>query len=296
MKDYLNEFIGFLSHVKKSSQNTIDSYKRDILKFCEYLCEHNIKDAALVSEELINNYFLLLEASGKSFSTITRVVSSVKMYYKFLNSIGKRSDIPLIKTNSPKVQKILPEILTTDEVQLLLSQPDIKDLKGIRDKAMLEILYATGIKVSELISITVDSVNLQLGFIKLGSKRTERTVPLYKSAIRSLSLYINQVRNSIISDVNQQVLFSNMNGGVLTRQGVWKIIKGYANSAGITKDITPHTIRHSFASHLLENGANLEDVKDLLGYSDISSTQIYTQIIKNKYSNVYSKYHPLGRK
>ena len=174
-----------------------------------------------------------------------------------------------------------------------MDQPDISDVKGIRDKAMLELMYATGIKVSELISLEIGSVNLQIGVLKIG--RDERIVPLYDEALKILSLYISQVRSVIVTNPREKMLFTNMNGTVLTRQGFWKIIKSYASKAGIKKDITPHTIRHSFAAHLLENGANLEDIKELLGYSDISSAQVYAQIVSNKYRGKYKQFHPMAR-
>ncbi len=295
MKEFLNEFISYLKLVKKSSANTVDSYQRDLLQYMNYLEKNNINNPTTVSNETVSEYISSLSRSGKSASTVTRATSSIKAYYKFLNSINKRQDIPVLNVNTTTQAKSLPIILDLPEIQALLDQPDTGDIKGIRDKAMLETLYATGIKVSELISLTIEDVNLQVGFIKSGKGKNERIVPLHKGAIKILSLYINQIRPAIVSDFNNSILFTNMNGSVMTRQGFWKILKGYAKSAGIEKDITPHSIRHSFAYHMLENGADIEDIKDLLGHVDISSTQIYTQIIKSKYSKSYSKFHPLAR-
>lgn len=295
MKDYLNEFIVHLRLIKKSSSNTIESYKRDISKYLQFLKDKNITDPSAVSENTVSQYITVLESNGKSASTITRVVSSLKGYYRFLNSLNPASEIPYIKSVSMKKDKTLPIILEVSEIQALLDQPDTKDIKGIRDRAMLETLYATGIKVSELISLNIDDVNLQSDFIKSGRGKNERIVPIHKGASKILSIYINQIRPAIVTDLTNLTLFVNMNGTALTRQGFWKILKGYVAAAGIEKEITPHTIRHSFAYHLLENGADLNDIKDLLGHVDISSTQIYSQMFKNKYAKSYTKFHPLAR-
>ena len=296
MKDYLNEFNSYLSLIKKSSRNTIDSYKSDVLKFWDFLSDNNIYDTSIASEEIINSYIISFNNAGKSSSTITRIVSSLKCYYKFLQSIGKRDVLPKIRSGISKPTKSLPQFLDTSEVKLLLAQPDDTDPKGIRDKAMLELLYATGIRVSELIEMEISALNLDLEIIKIKSDKSERVIPIYKDAIKTLSLYVKHVRPGIVTDVKQTKLFTNMSGAVLTRQGFWKILKYYADKAGITKDITPHTIRHSFAIHLLENGAELPDIKELLGHSDISTTQVYSQIIKNKYSKSYRNFHPLAGK
>lgn len=296
MKEYLNEFIYHLKLIKKSSNNTVESYKRDVSKYLLYLKENNIKDSAAVSDELISRYISTLVLEGKSSSTITRVGSSIKGYYKFLNSLNPSLNVPTFKTSLQKSRdKKIPVILEVSEIQKLLDQPDMNDIKGIRDRVMLETLYATGIKVSELISLNIDDINLQSDFIKSGNGKNERIVPIHKTAAKLLSLYINQIRPVIVNDVTNLTLFVNMNGSSLTRQGFWKILKSYALAAGIDKEITPHTIRHSFAYHLLENGADLNDIKDLLGHVDISSTQIYSQMIKNKYAKSYAKFHPLAR-
>ena len=296
MKEYLNEFIYHLKLNKKSSNNTIESYKRDVSKYLSYLDENNVKDSAAVSDELITRYISSLAIEGKSSSTITRVGSSIKGYYKFLNSLNASFSVPKFKSSFQLNQdKKFPVILEISEIQKLLDQPDMNDIKGIRDRAMLETLYATGIKVSELISLNIDDVNLQSDFIKSGNGKNARIIPIHKTAAKMLSLYINQIRPVLVNDVTDLTLFVNMNGSSLTRQGLWKILKSYAVSAGIDKEITPHTIRHSFAYHLLENGADLNDIKDLLGHVDISSTQIYSQMIKSNYAKSYTKFHPLAR-
>lgn len=294
MKDYLSEFRSYLSLIKKSSANTVESYVRDISKFSDFASQNKVDDITSVSSDFIEKYITYISAA-KTESTVTRTISSLRCYYKFLSSIDMCKNIPIesMKTAKSKPDKKLPEILDIDEVRRLLEQPDISDIKGIRDKAMLELMYATGIKVSELISLEIGSVNLQIGVVKIG--KDERIVPLYDEALKIISLYISQCRSVIVTDPHEKMLFTNMNGTVLTRQGFWKIIKSYAAKAGIKKDITPHTIRHSFATHLLENGANLEDIKELLGYSDISSAQIYAQIVSNKYRGKYKQFHPMAR-
>lgn len=293
MKDYLNEFNSYLVIVKKSSKNTVDSYMRDVRKYCEYCHDQNIKEVGLITCDFIKDYIEYLETIGKSETTQTRIISSLKCYYNFLLSLNIATENPVLKIKIyKKTNKSLPIILDHNEIKKLLEQPDMSDLKGIRDKAILELLYATGIKVSELVSLNYDSINLQIGLIYL----EDRVVPIYKDALKVLSLYINQVRPSIVMDIKEKKLFTNMSGTALTRQGLWKIIKNYSFTAGIKKDITPHTLRHSFAAHLLENGANLEDIKALLGFSDISSTQIYTKIIADKYTSKYQQFHPFAKR
>ena len=189
----------------------------------------------------------------------------------------------------------MPGILDSKQIMLLLSQPDGDNYKSIRDKAMLELLYATGIKVSELISLTVSDVNLQIGILHTHGGKNERIIPIYPTAAKHLGEYISSVRPALVQSEEEDRLFTNMNGQPMSRQGFWKIIKYYADKAGIKEEITPHTLRHSFAAHLLENGAQLKDIKEMLGHSDISSTQIYAQFIKNKYVQSYAKFHPLAK-
>lgn len=297
MRDFSNEFRSYLSCVKRSSKNTIESYMRDLERYCAFLQKSLVEDTTTVSSALLQQYIDSLYQEGKSEATVTRIVSTLKGYYRFLQSIEVCSQPPTENLHRQhKAEKKLPEILDYKEVQKLLEQPDTGDLKGIRDKAMLELLYATGIRVSELITLNVDDINLPVGIVHLKSAKSERIVPLYKEAVKTLSLYLTQVRHIIIADSKVERLFTNMNGAELTRQGFWKIIKGYAAAAGIKKDITPHTIRHSFAAHLLENGAELTDIKELLGHTDISSTQVYSKIIKQKYASAYTRFHPMARK
>ncbi len=294
MKDYKKQYEVFLKMEKSTSKNTYDAYIRDLEQFFTYL--NSISVSPLKSDAaIIEKYINTQQRSGKSHSTLTRILASLRCYYGFLLSMRIIKSSPVQGIKISKVQKKLPEILTNNEVELLLSQPDCTELKGCRDKAMLVLIYATGIKVSELISLTVNDINLQMGILHINSSKNERIVPIYPEAIKLINNYLMNVRDIVVSDHEIDSLFTNMNGKPMTRQGFWKIIKHYADCAKINKDITPHTLRHSFATHLLENGAPIKDVKEILGYNDISSTQIYSQLIKNKYTETYKKYHPMAR-
>ena len=295
MKDYIKEYRAYLTDVKKSSVNTLEAYIRDVSQFIQYCTEKKIHDVSNIEESILKKYFNHLTKIGKSESTIVRITASLRGYFRFLvcNNIIKINPAQGIKTK--KAAQKLPGVLEANEILLLLSQPSGDDYKSIRDKAMLELLYATGIKVSELIELTLQDVNLQLGILHMHQTRHERIVPVYPAAARHLSEYITSVRPAIVQNDDEDRLFTNMNGAPMSRQGFWKIIKHYADMAGIRKDITPHTLRHSFAAHLLENGAQLSDIKEMLGHSDISSTQIYAQLIKNKYVRNYAKFHPLAK-
>lgn len=296
MYDRFNGFIDYLSNIKKASVNTLEAYKRDIGRFSDYCSEFGVTDCSLVDESLIRKYVDNMYAMGKSESTVLRSLASVRGYFKYLISVGICGTNPADGIKISKSSHNLPGILDSNEIVLLLSQPSGNDFKSVRDRAMLETLYATGIRVSELISLTVGDVNTQLGILHTaGVGEKERIIPLYPAAIKHLNEYIHNVRPILVQGTDSKILFTNMNGKPMSRQGFWKIIKHYAEMAGINKDITPHTLRHSLAAHLLENGAQLKDVKEMLGHSDISSTQIYAQIIKNKYITSYAKFHPLAK-
>ena len=295
MKDYIIGFKDYLKNQKKSSDNTLESYLRDIGQFLLYCNSNNINDIQDISAVTIEKYNSYLALNGKSKATVTRVAASMRCFFLYLTNIGAIFSNPVLNVKFEKAEKKLPEVLTSREVNLLLSQPDGSDYKSVRDKAMLELLYATGIKVSELIDLSVNDVNLQIGILHMRSAKTERIIPMYPAAIKAVAAYIANVRPIIVTESNEDRLFTNMNGSSLSRQGFWKIIKHYAAMADIEKDITPHTLRHSFAAHLLENGAQLTDIKEMLGHSDISSTQIYAQIMKNKYTQAYKRFHPLAR-
>ena len=295
MKDYKIEYTVYLENEKRASKNTLESYLRDLGQFSDYLTAANIKDAKNVNNQTIADYVDFLLRQGKSDATVSRNVATLRNYFTFLASMGICKSNPTVGIKTKKAEKKLPDILTSQEVVTLLQQPDASDYKGCRDKAMLELLYATGIKVSELISINVSDINFQVGVLHLKGGRNERIIPMYPAALKAVSTYITKARALIISDANENVLFANMNGQPLTRQGFWKIIKYYAEKANINKDITPHTLRHSFAAHLLENGAQLKDIQEMLGHADISSTNIYAQMMRNRYSRSYKKFHPMAK-
>ena len=229
---------------------------------------------------------------GKSAASVTRFVASIKSFYNYMVASGYVKSSPAKSIAAAHVERKYPEILTNREVELFLEQPQCVDAKGFRDHAMLELLYATGIRVSELIDLNVDDLNLSAGFLRCASRGRERIIPLYPAAVKALRDYEISVRPEIIADMDEQALFVNMNGERMSRQGFWKIIKYYQEKAGIQKDITPHTLRHSFAVHLLENGADLRSIQEMLGHADISSTQIYTHVVKNQLKDVYNKAHP----
>ena len=288
--DLIEKFKSYLTTEKKSSANTVSSYVRDLTQFNRYLQVEGVS-LAEADTEVIEGYDSWLTGKGKSAATVTRSLASLKCFYGWMVSTGRRESNPALGAKSIKVERKLPQILTNQEVELLLAQPQCVDQKGYRDHAMLELLYATGIRVSELISLDVEHVNLAAGFIRCFSKNKERIIPLYPGAVKAISDYVRNVRPQLAVE-GEHALFVNMNGERMSRQGFWKIIKGYQEKAGIKTDITPHTLRHSFAAHLLANGADLRSIQEMLGHSDISSTQIYAQLVNQKLKDVYNKAHP----
>ena len=292
MTDYIADYRTWLQEEKHASDNTLSSYLRDINQFKTWLLGAGSPDLRRVKKDTINEYMLYLSSAGKSPATITRCTASLKSFYAYMLGRGAVKTNPAKNIAALKVERKCPEILTSKEVELFLEQPKCVDEKGYRDHAMLELLYATGIRVSELIGLDVGDVNLAGGFIRCRSKTRERIIPLYRTAIKALRDYMTDIRPRIISGPDEQALFVNMNGGRMSRQGFWKIIKYYQEKAEISKDITPHTLRHSFAVHLLENGADLRSIQEMLGHADISSTQIYAHIIKKHLKDVYQKAHP----
>lgn len=291
----LDLFKTYLNNTKKCSKNTLDAYLRDVNKFILYCSQNGAKSIEKVNEDYIIKYIEYLTFLGKSDATKTRIVASLHSYFNFLLAQGVIDNDPTKDIKGPKTTRKIPDVLDSKEIIQLLSQPVGNDYKSMRDKAMLELLYATGIKVSELIDLTISDVNLQIGIIHMHNSKHERIVPLYPAANKHLTEYCMIARPALVQNGNKEHLFTNMNGQAMSRQGFWKIIKFYADKAGIKKDITPHTLRHSFAAHLLENGAQLKDIKDMLGHADISSTQIYAQLIKSKYVQSYAKFHPLAK-
>lgn len=290
--DFLGAYENYLVNIKHASANTVSSYMRDIRQFSVYVSQHLGCGLEDLDRDEINGFLNWLTANGKSPATVSRFLASLKSFYTFCVSEGLMEHNPVYRIQVAKAEKKLPQILTGKEVELLLSQPQCTDMKGYRDKAMLELLYATGIRVSELISLNVTDVSIPGGFIKCSSNGKLRIIPMYPAAIKILNEYIHNVRPQMIADPEEPSLFVNLSGERMSRQGFWKIIKHYQQMAQIDKDITPHTLRHSFAAHLLENGADLHSIQEMLGHSDISSTQIYTQVIKQNLKSVYQKFHP----
>lgn len=287
-----NEYIDYLRDVKKSSGNTLEAYVRDLRKFVDFAKEENINDYGSLSVEKAIEYKTYLINLGLSPSSISRTLSALRSFYQFLMSNGVVDHNPAREIPNDKLEKKGPQILTSKEIEKLLAQPNTKENKGIRDKAMLELLYATGIKVSEMVDLNVDDVNFQLSFVRCGSGEKERFVSLYPVAARALAEYVEHARKLMILHPDEKALFVNILGERMTRQGFWKVIKNYTASAKIHKVITPHTLRHSFAAHLLENGANVHDIQEILGHSDISSTMRYTKLLKSKLNKGYIKFHP----
>lgn len=292
MTNYIQDFQLFLQKNKRASDNTVASYMRDITRFNEFVYLNGVKDIAKCSDKEIESYVDSLSREGKSSATITRTIASLRSFYTYLVSKKVIKKNPTRNIKSEKKKTTLPRILTSKEVDLFLKQPECSSLKGSRDKAMLELLYATGIRVSELISLDLKDFNAELGFIRCGENASERVIPLYPAAISAVSDYIESVRPMLLSNSAEKALFVNLNGGRMTRQGFWKIIKHYQKTAKITTDITPHILRHSFAVHLIENGADVAVVKEIMGHSDISSTMVYARLIKNNLKANYIKFHP----
>ena len=292
MADYIAAYQAYLAQEKHASANTLSSYIRDLNQFRTWLLDSGVTDLRKVKKETINEYLLHMTQIGKSPATVTRSTASIKSFYAYLLQSGTIKANPAKSVAAMKVERKYPEILTNREVELFLEQPKCVDEKGFRDHAMLELLYATGNRVSELIGLNVEDVNLSAGFIRCTSRGKERIVPLYHTAVKALEDYVRDIRPRIIADEEEHALFVNMNGERMSRQGFWKIIKYYQEKAEIDKDITPHTLRHSFAVHLLENGADLRSIQEMLGHADISSTQIYTHVVKKQLKDVYNKAHP----
>ena len=294
MTDYLKEFEQYLSENKKVSSNTLESYIRDAVQYISYADSYGVKDITKVDTELVNKYIEYLTGKKRSHSTCTRVIASVRCYYKFLNFYGYTKSNPASDIKLVREEKKLPNVLTADEIDILLAQPNSSDPKGCRDKAMLELLYATGIRVSELIDLNVTDVNTEVEVVFCRSGKATRCLPIYSNASRAVEEYTNRVRSAVTTG-EEQALFTNLNGTRLTRQGFWKIIKLYTKQAGIKKDITPHTLRHSLATQMLSKGAQLKDIQAILGHADISSTQVYAQIMREQYASIYKKFHPRAK-
>jgi len=294
MEREIQQFILYLHNVKKTSNNTELSYKRDLAKFCAFSKEKGLIDVRGLTEDDLSAYIVYLKDNKFAAATISRNIAAIKAFFHFMYKEGMVPKDVAQSLKAPKIEKKIPEIMSMDEVVRLLEQPGGDSPKEIRDKAMLELLYATGIRVTELISLRTSDVNISMGFIICRDSHKERIIPFGNEAKQALVKYIGAVRESMIEEKNSDVLFANCSGQPMSRQGFWKLIKYYAKKAGITADITPHTLRHSFAAHLVENGADLRSVQEMLGHSDISTTQIYANMNHNRIREVYAKAHPRG--
>lgn len=291
MEKDIKNFLEFIKSDKKLSKNTLESYQRDILQYQEYLEEKKINYKEVNNENVLG-YLDYLKGLDKKASTISRHLASIRLFYQYLlkNKIVKED--PTKGIQSPKIEKKAPSILSSQEVSLLLEQPNGEGLKSIRDKAMLEVAYATGMRVTEIISLNVSDIDIDSSLVTCKNENKQRIIPLGKLSLSALKEYMTIARPNMIKDDNETALFVNVNGKRLTRQGFWKIIKFYKEQAHITKDITPHVLRHSFATHLLQNGADLKSIQTMLGHSDISSTQVYMQFQDDSLKNIYNKAHP----
>ena len=292
MDRQLKYFFNFLENDKKLSENTLQSYKRDLKQFKRYLESYGLRFDRVKKEDIEDYIKEMAEDENKKPASISRSIASLRSFYQFVVKRKKIKVDPTKDIKAPKVEKRVPSVLTSEEVELLLEQPKDVDLKGIRDKAMLEFAYATGMRVTEIISLNIDDVNLEEGYVTCRSGNKQRNIPLGKMSLKALKEYIEDARDILIKSESEQALFVNINGGRLTRQGFWKIIKYYKEQAHISKEITPHVLRHSFATHLLQNGADIKAIQAMLGHSDISSTQVYMQFQDEGLKDIYRKAHP----
>ena len=293
MEKQVKSFLDFLKIEKMMSLNTLQSYERDVLQFNKYLNENKLNYSKIKQED-IKDYLNHLQQIGKKTSSISRSLASIRSFYQYEVRNKKVKANPTEGVQAPKVEKHAPSILSSQEIELLLNQPQNIDLKGIRDKAMLEFAYATGMRVTEIISLDIADVNVGEGTVVCKTASKNRTIPLGSLSLKALIEYINEARPILVKDEDEKALFVNINGRRLTRQGFWKIIKYYKEQAHITKEITPHVLRHSFATHLLQNGADLKSIQTMLGHSDISSTQVYMQFQDDSIKNIYRKAHPIA--
>ena len=294
MEQAIDQFVAYLHNIKETSTNTELSYRRDLKKVIAFLRARNLTKWVDVKEEDLKDYIASMGEQHFAAATISRNIASIKALFHFMAQEGIVKKDITDGLKAPKIEKKMPEILTMDEVIRLLEQPSGNSHKEIRDKAMLELLYATGIRVTELITLKVSDVNLPMSFIICRDAHKERVIPFGKAAKEALVRYLTEAREQMIEDKSSDILFCNFSGAPMSRQGFWKLIKFYAKKAGITADITPHTLRHSFAAHLVENSADLRSVQEMLGHSDISTTQIYANMNHNRIREVYAKAHPRG--
>lgn len=294
MQNAINNFISYLHNVKKMSKNTEMSYQRDLEKVLHFLNKQGISSVTSITAKNLSDYVKSMDTENFAVATVSRNIASIKAFFHYLVKEGYVKEDVSIDLKAPKIEKKLPDILTTDEVIQLLEQPNGDSPKEIRDRAMLELLYATGIRVSELISLGIADINMQMNYLICKDHNKERMIPFGVEARNAIQIYLEKSRLVMMEPTDSTILFVNCSGKPMSRQGFWKIIKFYAKKAGITSEITPHTLRHSFAAHLVENGADLRSVQEMLGHSDISTTQIYANLNHNRLREVYAKAHPRG--
>ena len=285
-------FIDYLKETKNASASTVSSYQRDLKKLETYLTEHGISDVEHVTSTNLNSYVLYLEKQGLSTATVSRNVASMKAFFHYVYYKRRIDSDPTETIKAPHIEKRVPGILSMEETVLLLEQPSGTSPKELRDRAMLELLYATGMRVSELISLKMTDLNLILNYVVCSDGEKERVIPFGDNARQALERYLKSGRAQLLKDIDSGYLFVNCSGNVMSRQGFWKLIKQYAAKAGIVADITPHTLRHSFAAHLVQNGADLKAVQEMLGHSDISTTQVYLNMSADRVRRVYREAHP----
>ena len=293
METIIEEYLKFIQIEKGLSENTIGAYRRDLKKYQLYMQEQKIAHIDFIDRQTIQECLGSLIDQGASAKSIARFISTIRSFHQFALREKYAAKDPTVLIETPKYEKKLPDVLDVEEVIQLLETPDLTKNNGYRDRTILELLYATGMRVTELIQIEIDDVNLIMGFVKVfGKGNKERIIPLGDTVIEYLDTYINNVRSQLIKKTVTNVLFLNLHGRPLTRQGIWKLIKQYGLRANINKTLTPHTLRHSFATHLLENGADLRAVQEMLGHSDISTTQLYTHVSKTQIRQMYNQFHP----
>lgn len=292
MQELLDGFVISMIGGQRKSKNTVLSYKHDISQYIAFLKDNRITDLTQTTNSTVLTYLLFLRSQGKASATVSRSLASLRAFYSYIIGSGIKMKDPTLNLETPHVSRHTPGILTTREIEILMEQPICSDAKGLRDKAMLELLYATGIKVSELISLCVEDVSLSAGILHCRTAPHERVVPIGHIATAAVGNYLELARPKLVIDDSVRYLFLNCSGTQLSRQGFWKILKHYRKTSGIEKDITPYTLRHSFAMHLLENGADLESIRQMLGHTDISATQVYSRMINERIKTVYENAHP----
>lgn len=292
MENQIALYEDYLRDIKNKSENTIVSYRRDLYKLVSFLRDSGINSFEKVTNTDLNSYVLYLEKDGQAASTISRYAAAIKSFFNYLFKKGYITSDPSDELKSPKINKKMPEVLTVSEIVALLEQPDLDTPKGMRDKAMLELMYATGMRVSEIVALRTGDINTALDYVVCSESSKERIIPFGHEAEAALKNYLSSARSNLVKDASNDILFTNCHGETMSRQGLWKLIKEYGKKAGFKVEVTPHTLRHSFAAHMVENGADLRSVQEMLGHSDISTTQVYAGFSNTRLREVYAKSHP----